>query len=153
MSGGLNPFAKVYIGSSKSHIHVTGRPKNTLSPIWESATEFLCADRSNSMITIKVIDDRDFLSDPTIGYLRVKLEDLLSAKKEAGKDWWPLSGCKTGRVRLSVEWKPLNMAGSLQSANQYTPPIGVVRLWLNKAVDVKNVEAALGGKVGVSHKF
>jgi Ca2+-dependent lipid-binding protein len=38
-----------------------------------------------------------------------------------------------------VEWKPLNMAGSLQAANQYVPPIGVVKLWLQKAVDVKCV--------------
>ena len=51
--------------------------------------------------------------------------------------WWPLSGCSSGKIRLSAEWKPLNMAGSLHGANQYVPPIGVVRLWLKKAVDVK----------------
>ncbi|KIJ45255.1 hypothetical protein M422DRAFT_207610 [Sphaerobolus stellatus SS14] len=146
ITGALSPFAKVFLGTSTSHTHVTPRPKNTLSPVWESSTEFLCADRSSSVITIKVIDDRDFLSDPTIGLIRVKLDDLLDAKKEAGKDWWPLSNCKSGRIRLTAEWKPLNMAGSIQGANQYTPPIGVVRLWLNKAVDLKNVEAALGGK-------
>ena len=38
------------------------------------------------------------------------------------------------------------MAGSLHGADQYMPPIGVVRLWLKKATDVKNVEATLGGK-------
>jgi hypothetical protein len=39
------------------------------------------------------------------------------------------------------------MAGSLHGADAYTPPIGAVRLWIQKAVDVKNVEATLGGKV------
>jgi Ca2+-dependent lipid-binding protein len=97
----------------------------------------LCADRASSIITVKIIDDRDILKDPVIGYASFKLEDLLEAKKDAGKDWWPLSHCKSGKVRLSVDWKPLNMAGSLESANQYVPPIGVVRLWLNKATDVK----------------
>jgi hypothetical protein len=40
------------------------------------------------------------------------------------------------------------MAGALHGSNHYKPPIGVVRLVLEKAVDVKNVEAMLGGKVG-----
>jgi Ca2+-dependent lipid-binding protein len=100
-----------------------------------------------------------------VGYMSVRLQDMLDAKVEAGRDWWPLSGCKSGRIRLGVEWKPLHMAGSLQGADSYIPPIGVVRLHLQKATDVKcvfttgcfffvlkddfsrNVEAALGGKV------
>ncbi|THH27082.1 hypothetical protein EUX98_g7106 [Antrodiella citrinella] len=143
-SGDLNPFAKIHLGGQP--IHKTAKFKHTNNPVWESATEFLCPDRSSSILTVKVIDDRDFLKDPVVGYMNIRLEDLLEAKKEAGRDWWPLSGCKSGKLRMSVEWKPLNMAGSLHGANQYIPPIGVVRLWLQKAVDVKNVEAALGGK-------
>ncbi|CCM00332.1 uncharacterized protein FIBRA_02362 [Fibroporia radiculosa] len=146
ISGELNPFTRVYLGSDSKPMHSTNKMKHTNSPVWESSTEFLCTDRLSSLITIKVVDDRDLLKDPIIGYMRVKLEDLLDAKKEAGRDWWPLSGCKTGRIRMSAEWKPLNMPGSVHGADQYVPPIGVVRLWLQKAMDVKNVEAALGGK-------
>ncbi|TFK57601.1 tricalbin [Heliocybe sulcata] len=146
MTGDLNPFAKVFLGDSKSPIHSTTKFKHTLSPVWESSTEFLCSDKHASIITVKIIDDRDFMKDPVVGYMRVRLEDLLESKKEVGKDWWPLSGCMSGRVRMSAEWKPLNLAGSLHGAEQYTPPIGVVRLWLDRATDVKNVEAALGGK-------
>jgi Ca2+-dependent lipid-binding protein len=129
LSGDLNPFARVILGSPPNVAHSTPRFKHTNNPVWESSTEFLCTDRASSVITINVIDDRDFLADPTVGFLRVKLEDLFEAKKEAGRDWWPLSGCRTGRLRLTAEWKPLNMAGSLQGAEKYTPPIGVVRLW------------------------
>ncbi|KAF9026598.1 C2 domain-containing protein [Rhodocollybia butyracea] len=107
--------------------------------------EFLCADKHSSVLTIKVIDDRDFLKDPVVGYMSIKLVDLLAAKAES-RDWFPLSNCKTGKIRLSAEWKPLNMEGSLAGADQYTPPIGVVKLHLDKATDVKNVEATLGGK-------
>ncbi|KII93708.1 hypothetical protein PLICRDRAFT_131763 [Plicaturopsis crispa FD-325 SS-3] len=142
----LNPFAKVLIGGNSSSVHKTPRVKHTNNPVWESSTEFLCSDKSSSVVTIKVIDDRDFLKDPIVGYLSIRLTDLLEAKKEAGRDWWPLSGCKSGRMRLSAEWKPLNMAGSLHGADRYTPPIGVIKLWVQKATDVKNVEAALGGK-------
>jgi len=148
VSGDLNPFAKVYLGGKSEPIHATPIFKHTTSPVWESATEFLCADRAKSVITVDVVDDRDFLSDPVLGHMSVKLDDLLKAKEQGqGKDWWALSKCKTGRVRVSAEWKPLNMAGSMSGADQYIPPIGIVRLWLKKAVDVKNVEGGLGGKV------
>lgn len=145
MAGDINPFAKVLLISHSPPIHSTPRAKHTLNPVWESSTEFLCSDKRSSVVTIKVIDDREFLKDPKIGYLSIKLEDLLEAKKTA-RDWWPLSGCRTGRLRMSAEWKPLNMAGSLHGADSYVPPIGIVRLWLQKATDVKNVEAALGGR-------
>ncbi|EPQ61056.1 tricalbin [Gloeophyllum trabeum ATCC 11539] len=146
MTGDLNPFARVYLGDNPAPIHSTTKFRHTLSPVWESATEFLCSDKQTSVVTVKVIDDRDFMKDPVVGYLRVRLADLLAAKKEVGKDWWALAGCTSGRLRMSAEWKPLDMAGSLHGADQYKPPIGVVRLWLDRATDVKNVEAALGGK-------
>ena len=137
MSGELNPFCRVYLGASKIQIHTTRKFKHTNNPVWESSTEFLCSDKSSSLIVLRVIDDRDFLKDPIVGYLSVRLEDLLEARKDAGRDWWPLSGCKSGKLRISAEWKPLNMAGSLHGVDQYVPPIGVVRLWLKKATDVK----------------
>lgn len=139
LSGDLNPLCKVFVGSNTSPICTTAIVKHTNNPVWESSTEFLCADKASSIITIQVIDERDFLKDPIVGYMSVRLEDLLAAKKVAGRDWWPLSGCKSGRLRLSVDWKPLNMAGSLAGANQYRPPIGVVRLWIQKATDIKFV--------------
>jgi Ca2+-dependent lipid-binding protein len=118
-------------------------PHNALNtpttPSGSLLPSFLCSDRASSVITIKVIDDRDFLKDPIVGYMSVKLDDLLAAKKEAGRDWWPLSGCQSGRIRLGVEWKPLNMAGSLHGADRYVPPIGVIRVHLQKATDVKCV--------------
>ena len=143
----LNAYAKVFLGNSSTPIYTTSRANHTSQPIWESSTEFLCANRSSSIITVNVIDDREFAKDPIVGYLSVRLRDLLEARKETGRDWWPLTGCKSGRLRLTAEWKPLNMAGGLYGADQYTPPIGAVRLWLKEATDVKNVEVTLGGKV------
>ncbi|KAI0666337.1 tricalbin [Trametes maxima] len=145
MSGDLNPFVKLYTGASKHPIHATRKLKHTNNPVWEDSTEFLCTDKSSSVVIAKVIDDRDFLKDPVVGYMSIRLPDLLNAKA-SGKDWWRLSGARSGKLRLTAEWKPLSMAGSLHGADQYVPPIGVVRLWLQRATDVKNVEATLGGK-------
>ncbi|EED81501.1 predicted protein [Postia placenta Mad-698-R] len=146
MSGDLNPFCRVHLGTDPHPMFTTNKMKHTNNPVWETSTEWLCTDRPGSVVTIKIVDDREFLKDPIIGYMSVRVEDLLNANKEAGRDWWELSNCKSGRVRLSADWKPLNMPGSVHGADQYVPPIGVVRLWLQKATDVKNVEVALGGK-------
>lgn len=138
MTGDLNPLCKVHLGNSRDPVHTTARMKHTNNPVWESSVEFLCSDKSTSVITVRVVDDRDFLKDPVIGYMGIRLEDLLNPEtKEKARDWWPLSGCKSGKLRMSAEWKPLDMAGSLHGADQYVPPIGVVRLWLQKATDVK----------------
>ncbi|KAK0198528.1 C2 domain-containing protein [Armillaria mellea] len=145
LSGDLNPLAKVFLSGSRTPVHVTKAFKHTNNPVWESSHEFLCAEKAKSVITVKVIDDRDFLKDPVVGYMSIKLEDLLASKKD-NVDWFPLSNCESGKLRISAEWKPLNMAGSLHGADHYSPPIGVIRLWLDRATDVKNVEAALGGK-------
>lgn len=137
MTGDLSPFVKLYTASSPAHpLYVTRKVKHTNSPVWEDSTEFLCTDKASSVIMAKVIDDRDFLKDPVVGFMSIRLTDLLGAR-QSGKDWWPLSRAKSGKIRLTAEWKPLDMAGSLHGAEQYVPPIGVVRLWLQRARDVK----------------
>ncbi|KAF9535478.1 C2 domain-containing protein [Crepidotus variabilis] len=146
MSGSLNPFAKVYLNHATSSSYQTPLFKHTNNPIWEAPYEFLCTDKENTVITVKVVDDRDILKDPIVGYLSIKLTDLMEAKKLENRDWFPLSGCKQGKFRMSAEFRPLAMSGALHGSDQYVPPIGVVRLVVNKAIDVKNVEAALGGK-------
>lgn len=72
--------------------------------------------------------------------MSIKLTDLLACMGgEAGRDWFNLSGCKSGRVRLSVEFKPVAIPGSVHGLDHYKFPIGVVRLNVIKATDVKYV--------------
>ena len=96
MTADLNPFVKLYSASSPNHpLYVTRKVKHTNSPVWEDSTEFLCTDKASSVIMAKVIYDRDFLKDPVIGYMSIRLTDLLKAKA-TGKDWWPLSRARSG---------------------------------------------------------
>ena len=123
LSGDLNPFVKLFTGSAKHPMHVTRKVKHTNNPIWEDSTEFLCTDKAASVIIAKVIDDRDFLKDPVVGYMSIRLTDLL-ASKQMGKDWWPLSRAKSGKIRLRAQRLLLKMAGSLHGTDvhmQYTP--------------------------------
>ncbi|WVQ85964.1 hypothetical protein IAT38_008132 [Cryptococcus sp. DSM 104549] len=143
--GALNPFARVYLGGSRHEVHKTKTLKHANQPIWEEACEFLVPEKHNSVITVDITDSRDFAVDPSLGKITVKLTDLLEAK-ERQQDWFPLKGSRQGKVRMTAEWKPVAMTGSIGGAGSYVPPIGIMRLWLKNAVDVKNVEAALGGK-------
>lgn len=136
---------KVYLGSDASPVHKSQIIKHTNNPVWESSTEFLCSDKHSSVITVKVMDDRDFMKDPVVGYMSVCVGDLITAGTSEGRDWWPLS--KTGKIRISSQWKPLHMAGALSGVSQYVPPIGVVRLWLQKATDVKWVVCIIATKI------
>lgn len=82
----VNPFARLYIGGQKEAVHKTGTFKSNFNPSWESPFEFLCPDKDSSVITVQVIDDRDFSVDPVLGRLSVSLKDLLTAK-ERQQDW------------------------------------------------------------------
>jgi hypothetical protein len=72
-------------------------------------------------------------------YLGSSLTQDLFTAKEREQDWFPLARAKTGRIRLSAEWKALNLPGSVNGAGAYTAPIGILRILLKKAVDVKSV--------------
>ncbi|TFK25271.1 hypothetical protein FA15DRAFT_668641 [Coprinopsis marcescibilis] len=143
--GEPNPLAKIYLNHSSKPVFSTVPYKRSSSPYWEAPYEYLCSSRDTDVVTVKVVNDRDFVSDPVMGHVSVKLQDLLEYKK-SGKDWFPLSGCKTGQLRVSAIWKPVVATeGNLASMGKYHAPIGVVRIWIQKATNVKNLES-LGGK-------
>jgi len=142
-TGHLSPYAAVYLGSNQE-IHRTATMKASNTPVWESSIEFLVPDKDKSQVTIKLFDDRA-LRDPTLGTAVIRLEDLLAAK-ERQQDWFPLSSVRSGKIRITTDWKPLLIPGSIDGAAVYSPPIGIMRVWLQKAVDLRNLEMGLGGK-------
>ncbi|KAG8929500.1 hypothetical protein FRC02_005514 [Tulasnella sp. 418] len=153
-SNDVNAHVKVFLsGANKPH-HITNTYKHSVNPVWESPTEFLVPNKKASTVTIKVIDAVDFGKDPMIGYLTVRLGDLLESTKQHGtQGWFPLSGCKSGRLRLSAEWKPLDMAGSLQGAGSYVPPIGIIRLWQQRKERVELDKGTYKGTLEFEAEF
>lgn len=97
------------------------------------------------MVGVQVYDDNTFGGNSSLGYMKIKLNELLEANAKQ-LDWFPLNGAKSGRVRISAEWKPVLMVGAINGAGSYTAPIGVIRLWFKRGIDLKNVEALTGGK-------
>ncbi|KAJ9475360.1 Tricalbin-3 [Pseudozyma hubeiensis] len=119
--------------------------KRSTNPIFEMPVEFLVTDRKKAVITVEILDDRDLRADPVVAYVSIRLDDLLAAK-EKQQDWFPLKSSKNGRVRMSAQWKPVQMSGSMNGSSGYTPAIGAVKFWIKRATDVKNVEGMTGGK-------
>jgi Ca2+-dependent lipid-binding protein len=141
--GDLNPKARVLLNGNRVKDSLV--IKRTDSPIWEMNVEFLVTERRKAVVGIEILNDRDLAHDPVNSYLSVKLDDLLAAK-DRQQDWFPLTNSKRGRIRMSAQWKPVLMSGSMNGGSGYTPAIGAVKFWMHKATDVKNVEATLGGK-------
>lgn len=138
-----NPYAKIYLKGRP--IHKAPTFKRNHNPMWETSTEFLVTEKERAIIGVKVIDNKGFATDPALGYVGVKLVDILAANARQ-QEWFPLSGASSGKIRMSASFRPVAMAGAINSSSDFRPPIGVVRIWFKKAVDLKNVEALTGGK-------
>ncbi|GAA5905720.1 hypothetical protein JCM8208_000876 [Rhodotorula glutinis] len=137
----INPFFKLYLNGKQ--VHRSQTLKRTPNPIWERPAEFLVTAKASATIGLQVMDDNTLVSDSKLGALSVRLADVLKANAD-GNDWFPLSQARSGKVRITAEWKPILMAGAINGAGAYTAPLGVVRLYFKRSTDLKNVEAPLG---------
>lgn len=152
-SGDVNAYATVYLGKDPKPVHTTDVVKKNSTPAWDDHTEYICADKNASVVTV-VINDKK--TNSTLGRVSIKLADIIAAK-EKDQDWFPLQGSRQGKIRLSATFRPVNMPGAIAGAASYVPPIGILRLHIKKAIDVKNVELTgksdpyvrviLGGKI------
>ncbi|KAG8919579.1 hypothetical protein FRC01_001220, partial [Tulasnella sp. 417] len=73
----MNPQAKVFLSGAKVPHVTTHTMKHTLAPVWEIPTEFLVPNKKRSTVTIKVINERDFMKDPvniSKGFLEYEAE-------------------------------------------------------------------------------
>ena len=136
--GQLNPYAVLLLNGKE--IHVSKKLKRTNQPIWPDASkEFLVTDRKAARLGLVIKDDRDIAADPILGTYQIKLNDVLQQMQQ-GKEWYHLSGAKTGRAKLTVQWKPVALKGITGGSGGYITPVGVMRLHFQSARDLRNVE-------------
>ncbi|WFD33903.1 hypothetical protein MCUN1_000729 [Malassezia cuniculi] len=141
--GEMSPKARVRLNGRVIKESATQRDTN--EPVFEEVSEFLVMDRIGSVVTVEIIDDREEVDRMVIGTVNVRVDDLVQARSRK-QDWFPIPRTSEGKVRMSVFWKPLVMAGSINGSASYRPPIGTAKFWIRGAEDVKNVEALMGGK-------
>ncbi|KAL4897475.1 C2 domain-containing protein [Aspergillus ambiguus] len=135
--GQLNPYGVLLLNGKE--IHITNKLKRTNNPIFQhSSKEFLVTDRKNARLGLVIKDDRDLGKDPILGTYQIKMNDMLKMM-EKGQDWFHLHGAKTGRAKMSLQWKPVAVGGISGSAS-YVDPIGVMRFHFKSASNLRNLE-------------
>ncbi|KAI1261765.1 C2 domain-containing protein [Xylariaceae sp. FL1019] len=136
--GLLNPYAALLLNSKE--IHQTKKLKRTNNPIWDNGSkEILITDRKNTKLGLAIKDDRDLAGDQLIGTYQIKLDDMLEMM-EKGQEWYNLAGAKTGRAKITAQWKPVALSGILASSGGYQTPIGVMRIHCKSAHGLRNFE-------------
>ncbi|CAG8554094.1 17567_t:CDS:10 [Acaulospora morrowiae] len=132
MVGQYNPYAEIYLNGKK--VHTTKVIKRNNSPVWEEPVELFVTDKAGVEIAVKVYDSRDLAADPVVASWTGKLSEFLSSKN----DWFNVQDA-AGKLRMSCIWKPILIDGSLDfNTGAYVNPVGIIRLHIKKAVDVKS---------------
>ncbi|KAI7096298.1 tricalbin, partial [Hortaea werneckii] len=70
---------------------------------------------------------------------QIKLDDMLDLMHK-GQEWYNLAGAKTGRAKMMLQWKPVALKGALGGSGGYVTPIGVIRIHVKNAKDLKNLD-------------
>jgi Ca2+-dependent lipid-binding protein len=135
--GQLNPYGVLLLNGKE--VHITKKLKRTNNPIWDNGSkEILITDRKSARLGLVIKDDRDIATDPIIGTYQIKLDDMLDMM-ERGQEWYNLAGAKTGRAKMTLQWKPVALKG-VTGTGGYVTPIGVMRLHFQNARNLRNLE-------------
>jgi len=135
--GMLSPYAQMTLNNRPVFTTKTLKRKN--DPVWEESHEMLITYRKTCKLGVIIKDERGFVDDPVLGKYQIKLTDLLELK-EKGTEWFNLVGAKTGRIKMTAQWKPVAIKG-IAGTGGYITPIGVMRLHFQSAKDLRNLEA------------
>lgn len=153
MVGYYNPFAEVLYHNQL--VYKTKTKKRTNNPYWEETFQIFIRDLDHDTLRFVVRDQRDLATDPEVGDLMLSVKDILkNLKTTANKiDWWALRNVQSGKLRISFQYAPVAMDHPVPpltaSGNPApVPAIGVVRLRVIEAMDLKNQEA-----VGLSDPY
>lgn len=139
MLGQLSPYAVLLLNGKE--VQVSQKLKRTNNPIFPDATkELLITDRNKAKLGLVIKDDRGLSGDPIIGTYQIKLDDMMDLMAK-GQEWYNLAGVKAGgRTKMTLQWKPVALSGPLGGSGGYVNPIGVLRLHLRSATDLRNLE-------------
>lgn len=137
MVGNLDPYAVLLLNGKE--IHITNKLKHTNNPVFSDNTKsVLITDRKKARVGLVIKDDRDLARDPVLATYQIKLDDMLKLM-ERGQEWFNLHGTPKGKAKLSVDWKPVGLKGAVGSGG-YVTPIGVMRIHLRGASNLRNFE-------------
>ncbi|ABN68024.2 hypothetical protein putative xylanase/chitin deacetylase [Scheffersomyces stipitis CBS 6054] len=128
-------FAEIHFNNEK--VLTTSVQKKTNAPSWGDKIEKIVDNRARSKVKIVVKEK----GGKTLGQIHTSLNELIDAT-QVDQTWFALA--QGGEVRINASWKPVALSNSSGSSG-YAAPIGVVRVSIEKAENLRNLEAI--GKV------
>lgn len=131
----LSSFAEMEFNGQL--IDSTKVTKNSNDPDWNYSGEHIVDDKLSTLFVLRIKDNRATGNSPTVGIFKMRLGQLLT-EGEKGNKWFPLED-KRGEVLIETQWKPCNIRVSGSTGN-YVEPIGVVRLKVLSATNLRNLE-------------
>ncbi|KAI8976019.1 C2 domain-containing protein [Pilobolus umbonatus] len=144
-SGNVNSYAIVKVnGQVKLRTSVY---KGSIKPRWNKYFEVFVPSKTDADLEVDVMNKVEFGEDVIIGRWNSTLNDMQNKIEKEHNDWWNLTG-GTGKIHLDMLWKPVPLTGFSAdlAKGSYKNPIGVVRIKLVCAKNLRNVEALTGGK-------
>lgn len=124
-------FVELYINSKL--VLTTKTVKSSDTHEWGTDFESVITDRRKTRAKLIVKNGKGEILSTTVQ----TLNDLID-RTQIDNKWIPLKNGKSS-LKITTHWKPVSLdIGS--NAVAYTPPIGVVRVFLNKAHGLKNLE-------------
>ncbi|RMZ81796.1 hypothetical protein DV738_g1947, partial [Chaetothyriales sp. CBS 135597] len=136
--GQLNPYGVLLLNGKE--IHITDKTKRNNNPIFSNPTKsILVTDRKHARIGLVIKDSRDLATDPILGTYQLKLDDLVRLSQN-GQQWFNLTGAKSGKAKLLLDWKPVALKGVVGGSGGYITPIGVLRIHIQNAQELRNLE-------------
>ncbi|KAL0082033.1 C2 domain-containing protein [Phycomyces blakesleeanus] len=121
--------------------------KRSVNPRWFKWVEVFVADKTQLNLSVEVMNSKEFSDDECIGRFESRMVDMEEQITKNSQDWWQLKD-GTGKIHLGAIWKPVAMTGfdGGLGHGSYREPVGVVRINVFSAEEIKNVEALTGGK-------
>jgi Ca2+-dependent lipid-binding protein len=110
-SNTMNPYASIKINGVDRF--ETPTFKRTEHPKFERSYEILVLDQTEVYIRVGITDRINFAGDASLGAWNAYLTDIIRDQEDK-EYWWTLKkkGQDTpARLRFSIQWKPVVMAG------------------------------------------
>lgn len=130
-------YAQLYVSGEKKLESPVA--KNASSASWNCSFEDIIYDRSKSRV--RIILREKSKENKIIGSTTMRLVDIIDASY-VGNSWFTMNS-GLGEVEISCNWNSVKIAG-VPGAIGYSEPVGVLRVYIEKAEDLINLE-----KIGV----
>merc|ERR1712228_1164515 len=112
MVGKSDPYVKVCFDNNE---WISKKVKNTLEPEWNFTTDIEVDENQDEELKV-VVYDSDLGKDDVQGTLHLPLTEVTQQNDNNGS-WYDLSGCKTGKVLISFEFKSTQNANNIDDVD------------------------------------